>query len=542
MNIIVALCVVLLLIPACKSRPERPGFAGRILDTLLPRVSDSVPNEGTKAGESEPATVGEGSETKQADPIAPEPGKVETKDTQPPATKPVATITPADIAKRFAPILWIAPQEPYYPMDPEEFYRKPANERSEEFFRSARRTYKAGKQARVVVNISEDKRLLQYWIFHAKNGCQGLRLSIAVPSGINNPFGSKDILKTENKETAIELCNLAIHEGDWENITLKLNGDSTQIEMAYLSAHGQGNWLPPSALRMKGRRPLIYSALNSHALYPSDIDFAADATIAKDQLGKVPSLQWFQVGDAIKSSISMQSDTSGGEGAVEFDSAKALWMWDEFKNTDIGKYKDLWGNTVDGKKVLPPPKITNVVTSTIFEKISEIAFEKVPLLNGKSNGNAPPSPWARDDWKNFDCANCGGRKGLGRMALAATGYGDAFDDFEKIKPRDRYKLKQIRASGKGPVTRICAVVDGAGDFCHGGSWDGEQNLDIADDDYLSRLDVGLLRIKRQSLCFGDQVQYAKGQSPAGWDLDGYCCGDERAGGDADPGLSWKVGS
>ncbi|RZI55119.1 MAG: hypothetical protein EOP14_07070, partial [Pseudomonas sp.] len=263
----------------------------------------------------------------------------------------------------------------------------------------------------------------------------------------------------------------------------------TQIEMVYLSAHGQGNWLPQSALKMNGVRPLIYSALNSHALFPNDVDFAADATIGKDQLAKVPSLQWFQVGDAIKSRISMQSDTSGGEGAVEFDTAKALWMWNDLKNTDVGRYNELWGKTVDGKNVLPPPKITNVLTSAIFQKISEIAFEKVALLNGKSNGNAPPSPWVRDDWKNFDCANCGGRKGLGRMALSGTSYGDAFDDFEKIKPRDRYKLKQIRASGKGPVTRICAVVDGAGDFCHGGSWDGEQNLDIADDDYLSRLDV-----------------------------------------------------
>ncbi|RYF35019.1 MAG: DUF946 domain-containing protein, partial [Cytophagaceae bacterium] len=258
---------------------------------------------------------------------------------------------------------------------------KPQNERSEEFFRSARNSYKQGRQARVVVNISDDKTLIQYWIFYPKNGCQSIRLAMAVVSGIKNPFAQEGLIKTEDKETAIEICNLAVHEGDWENVTMKLNKEFTQIENVYVSAHGRGNWLPPSALRMKEARPFLYSALNSHALFPALVEFAADATIGKDQLAKVPSLQWFQVGDAMGASIGMQSDTSGGQGAVEFDTAKALWMWSDMKDTDLAKYNGKWGQDVDGKKVLPPPKITNALTTAVFDKISEIVFSKVSALD-----------------------------------------------------------------------------------------------------------------------------------------------------------------
>ncbi|MDE1462042.1 Vps62-related protein [Spartinivicinus poritis] len=55
------------------------------------------------------------------------------------------------------------------------------------------------------------------------------------------------------------------HVGDWESVTVRFNGN-TPIA-AYLSAHGdrpKHNW---NELEFDGQRPIVYSALGSHALY-----------------------------------------------------------------------------------------------------------------------------------------------------------------------------------------------------------------------------------------------------------------------------------
>ncbi|MCP4746635.1 MAG: Vps62-related protein [Desulfobacteraceae bacterium] len=83
------------------------------------------------------------------------------------------------------------------------------------------------------------------------------------------------------------------HVGDWESVTVRFSGDTPIY--AYLSAHGdrpQYNW---SDLEFDGDRPVVYSALGSHAIYkeagthssnitdmPSTVDVAVCAAYTKE--------------------------------------------------------------------------------------------------------------------------------------------------------------------------------------------------------------------------------------------------------------------
>lgn len=83
------------------------------------------------------------------------------------------------------------------------------------------------------------------------------------------------------------------HVGDWESVTVRFSGNDPIF--AYLSAHGdrpQHNW---SELELDGSRPVVYSALGSHALYkevgthstnitdmPKAVDIAVCAAYTKE--------------------------------------------------------------------------------------------------------------------------------------------------------------------------------------------------------------------------------------------------------------------
>lgn len=58
------------------------------------------------------------------------------------------------------------------------------------------------------------------------------------------------------------------HEGDWEHITVRVDAAGTTMEEVYLAAHNGGTWYDPICLRMTtDGRPIVYSALDSHATY-----------------------------------------------------------------------------------------------------------------------------------------------------------------------------------------------------------------------------------------------------------------------------------
>ncbi len=64
------------------------------------------------------------------------------------------------------------------------------------------------------------------------------------------------------------------HEADMEHITVRLNNNYSSVEKIYYAAHdGEGKWYLPSTpgdlLLTSDGRPVVYSALDSHASYPA---------------------------------------------------------------------------------------------------------------------------------------------------------------------------------------------------------------------------------------------------------------------------------
>lgn len=57
------------------------------------------------------------------------------------------------------------------------------------------------------------------------------------------------------------------HYADVERITLKIDKESQAVKEVYFSQHSGGHWLSSKDVEFEGYRPVVYSALNSHASY-----------------------------------------------------------------------------------------------------------------------------------------------------------------------------------------------------------------------------------------------------------------------------------
>lgn len=85
------------------------------------------------------------------------------------------------------------------------------------------------------------------WVFYPFNG--GARAKVAF---LNIPLRSK-----------------GEHVGDWEHVTLRVSNYSGELWSVYLSQHSKGEWVDSCELEFQnGNRPLVYSSLHGHALFP----------------------------------------------------------------------------------------------------------------------------------------------------------------------------------------------------------------------------------------------------------------------------------
>lgn len=107
-------------------------------------------------------------------------------------------------------------------------------------------------KAYVVVAEREGFLDLDFWFFYPNNGAISARVNIL-------PVGP------------ISLDPIGHHEGDWERVTVRLDGASGAwaLHSVYLSQHSGGAWLEADdpQLEMDGDRPVVYTAIDSHAFY-----------------------------------------------------------------------------------------------------------------------------------------------------------------------------------------------------------------------------------------------------------------------------------
>ena len=132
------------------------------------------------------------------------------------------------------------------------FYLQIPNDGNEQ---NTRRGNPNTNELRILVNIHErignsDIKEIQYWIFYPFNAL----CSLSVWCGNSN---------TE--------CGLdGAHEGDWEHITVNYSVSRDKAVGVYMSRHeGEGQTYSPSQILWLSEHPIVYSALGSHASYPT---------------------------------------------------------------------------------------------------------------------------------------------------------------------------------------------------------------------------------------------------------------------------------
>jgi len=192
------------------------------------------------------------------------------------AASAAATDDDVALARRYAPRVWLAQSESYFPSSVEwHLNQTHVEDRAGQQFlvtnqalgcdSCTRPSFLAGQRPSQqdvpvyaeVVHRTDDGRPTDvtdvlYWMFYPYNNgkrvCIGLYIPVIGCAGGYSTFGN--------------------HVGDWERVTLRLvGGTPSQI---WLSQHSEGQTFRygDPAVALDGERPVVYAAQGSHGLYP----------------------------------------------------------------------------------------------------------------------------------------------------------------------------------------------------------------------------------------------------------------------------------
>eukprot|EP00455_Lapot_gusevi_P052272 TRINITY_DN793_c0_g1_i1.p1 TRINITY_DN793_c0_g1~~TRINITY_DN793_c0_g1_i1.p1 ORF type:complete len:344 (+),score=107.48 TRINITY_DN793_c0_g1_i1:80-1111(+) len=205
---------------------------------------------------------------------------------------------------------------------------------------------------------------IQYWTFYPWNWCQYFKMRYLTLRG--------------RKTKAFPWCDLAVHEGDWEMVQVRLTNDYSQIKEIFMSAHGKGEVLPASSFEFEGSHPIVYAAKHSHAHYHTP-GF-------KHQFKFDIKLLNFQVGDQVdEKSVAWRT---WAHQIVDMDVSPPSWV--DF----LGK----WG-FVDTELDDDPegaPAAFHAAAKAAYEVVSHVEKLQEMMKLGEKTG--PTGPKAKDLW------------------------------------------------------------------------------------------------------------------------------------------------
>jgi hypothetical protein len=202
-------------------------------------------------------------------------------------------LTTAEIAS-YAPVVYLAPLESYFPMDPAEFIQRSRfrHHRSwssdQGFHRNTFQWVTTDSHASEYYNIPFH--VLNAYTLHANGQNRRPRDSNCGDSynvfletddnevGVANPDGSVPVFYTYRRtgswhkiqywwffgynDTVVPGIN---HQGDWEHVTLWVY--SGAVRSVYFSAHSGGTTVQAGGFALSGKRPIVFVALGTHAAY-----------------------------------------------------------------------------------------------------------------------------------------------------------------------------------------------------------------------------------------------------------------------------------
>ena len=170
------------------------------------------------------------------------------------------------LGERFAPLVNLHPQDRFRPADAAYYYATSTQQPDasllvrQDWWNTRGGSVDDGfshEPAYFRVADFQGHTFIEYYFFYGTNGCQGFSA------------GTGTIFTPGNRN--FDWCSFAMHQADWEHITVELAPDQRSIERVMYATHSnQGRWYGPQELSFVGSHPVVYSAFNSHASYPSD--------------------------------------------------------------------------------------------------------------------------------------------------------------------------------------------------------------------------------------------------------------------------------
>jgi hypothetical protein len=303
-----------------------------------------------------------------------------------------------ELLRKFAPVVYLHPEEAYLPADPVEafarFYNATANEIYVPNKELGGNPLRDGKYVEAPVTtqarLLEDGRVaLQYWYYHHFNGPQGFKTITADGTVSRFPW-----------------YPLAVHYADWEHTTIILTSEGTvkpaEIQSVYYTVHADINEPEHKFSVENETHPLVYSHNNSHACYktPKDahnIDPAMDGFVnSAIRFITFGAIQHIEVGDI---------------GFADF--PKSEWIrWSDYDIYDISNtheevgpewalWRGHWGPPFDQSQVDEPP--VGVPFRRFFFDFLQIIYHAGRLTQFVSSAKyAPRGPVVHYTWYTFD--------------------------------------------------------------------------------------------------------------------------------------------
>lgn len=224
---------------------------------------------------------------------------------------------------------------------------------------------------------------LKYIFFYPLNGFQVFRV------GILHIFATK--------KRNFEWARFARHEGDWEHVTVRLDASGQKLLGVFYGQHGDSVWVEDPPL-VDDTHPVVMSALNSHASYPTSETFTLDTILNPPGLSPIG---WLKA-----------ADTTSIDALVTYDPPQPLYsvvQWVPYANAnqliildnnpDAEKwlsFKGRWGPpNLDNTHIDCPPPLPEDTQDDLFNwaKIGQIFIPSKYLY-----GDGPVSPQQQGWW------------------------------------------------------------------------------------------------------------------------------------------------
>jgi hypothetical protein len=198
------------------------------------------------------------------------------------------------LIKRFTPVIWIHPDEKYFPCSIEWLLQhsklvdfntnttiSPVTQRD---LYTIAQTYGFGRRADgdVVLSWSED-------MYKGQTPLSSVPCYALVRETNDYIYISYIFLFAYNGEYSIlGLAEAGMHPGDIEHITVEVDKRTDALHRVYFSAHGtkDGRWVPANEVEIDNDRIVAYNALNGHGLYPHVGTVFRLGGVANDYLDK----------------------------------------------------------------------------------------------------------------------------------------------------------------------------------------------------------------------------------------------------------------